>query len=230
MSVFRPQTPPRVRADTPPSPSDEATGEPLPERSGTAPAHGPARASARVVRGRLQHVRELGEHAPAALARTSRAARRARRELAVLLPVLVAIPALRWYQPGLFEQTAVKLAAAALLVVVGWNVARDLGRLAGPRVLGRVSGETAGPLDFLVRAVTLGGVILLALHIVGVNLAGSTLATGGTVGVIVVGLAAQQTLANLLAGLVLVVSRPLRIGDVVRLQSGLLAGSVEGTV
>ncbi len=221
MSVFRPPAPPQAPGHVPQPPAPE-TQQPL--------THEPARHPPRVVRDRLQQVRELGEHAPAALARTSRAARRAQRELAVLLPVLLAIPALRWYQPALFQQTVVQLAAAALLVIVGWNVARDLGRLAGPRVLGRVSGETAGPLDFLVRAVTLGAVILLALQIVGVNFTAGNLATGGTVGVILIGLAAQQTLANLLAGLVLVISRPLRIGDVVRLQSGSLAGSVEGTV
>jgi len=213
------------------TPQENSTAEPVPAPP---PPDGPQpvradRASAGV-RTRLRHVRSLGEQAPVVLARNvnSPALRRARRELALLLPVLIAIPMLHWLRPWLFEQPAVLLAAAAVLVAVGWTVARDLGRLAGPRVLGRVSGDTAGPLDFLVRAITLGTVILMALHIVGVSL--GTLATGGTMGVILVGLAAQQTLSNLLAGIVLMISRPLRIGDLVRLQGGVLAGSVEGTV
>ncbi|GAC1344937.1 MAG: hypothetical protein NVSMB29_18920 [Candidatus Dormibacteria bacterium] len=220
--------PPPVRSEAPvDQPRDAAPAgpvapsEPRPRRR--------AGARVRVVRDRFLYVRELGE-APAAVARnvTSRAGRRARRELALLLPVLIAIPVLNALHSSFFREPVAQLAAAALLVAVGWTVARDLGRLAGPRVLGRVSDQTAGPLDFLVRALTLGAVVLLALHIVGVSL--GTLAAGGTVGVILLGLAAQQTLGNLLAGIVLVISRPLRVGDVVRLQSGLLAGSVEGTV
>ena len=46
----------------------------------------------------------------------------------------------------------------------------------------------------------------------------------------VFGLAAQQTLGNLIAGVVLISARPLRIGDRVRLQGGGLAGQLEGTV
>jgi small-conductance mechanosensitive channel len=47
---------------------------------------------------------------------------------------------------------------------------------------------------------------------------------------VVFGLAAQQTLGNLIAGMVLISARPFRIGDRVRLQGGGLAGQVEGTV
>jgi small conductance mechanosensitive channel len=46
----------------------------------------------------------------------------------------------------------------------------------------------------------------------------------------VFGLAAQQTLGNLIAGVVLISARPFRIGDRVRLQGGGLAGQLEGTV
>jgi small conductance mechanosensitive channel len=45
---------------------------------------------------------------------------------------------------------------------------------------------------------------------------------------IILGLAAQQTLGNLFAGIVLLSARPFRIGDRVRLQGGNLAGIVEG--
>ena len=46
----------------------------------------------------------------------------------------------------------------------------------------------------------------------------------------IVGLAAQQTLGNLFAGLVLLSTRPFRVGERVRLVGGALAGSVEGIV
>ena len=46
----------------------------------------------------------------------------------------------------------------------------------------------------------------------------------------VLGLAAQQTLGNLIAGIVLLSARPFRVGDTVRLQAGPLAGQIEGVV
>ena len=44
------------------------------------------------------------------------------------------------------------------------------------------------------------------------------------------GLAAQQTLGNVFAGMVLLSARPFRVGDMVRLQAGTLGGQLEGTV
>jgi small-conductance mechanosensitive channel len=57
-----------------------------------------------------------------------------------------------------------------------------------------------------------------------------TLAVGGALTAVVVGLAAQQTLGNLFAGTVLLSARPFRVGERVRLQGGPLAGSVDGVV
>jgi small conductance mechanosensitive channel len=53
---------------------------------------------------------------------------------------------------------------------------------------------------------------------------------GGAVTAIVLGLAAQTTLGNLFAGVLLLSVQPFRVGDRVRLQAGNLAGQVEGTV
>ena len=46
----------------------------------------------------------------------------------------------------------------------------------------------------------------------------------------VIGLAAQQTLGNLISGMVLIAARPFRVGDRVRLQAGAVAGQIEGVV
>jgi small-conductance mechanosensitive channel len=46
----------------------------------------------------------------------------------------------------------------------------------------------------------------------------------------VLGLAAQQTIGNLFAGVLLLSVQPFRVGDRVRLQAGNLAGQLEGTV
>jgi small conductance mechanosensitive channel len=47
---------------------------------------------------------------------------------------------------------------------------------------------------------------------------------------VVLGLAAQQTLGNLFAGMVLLSARPFRVGERVRLQAGAVGGTIEGIV
>jgi small-conductance mechanosensitive channel len=53
---------------------------------------------------------------------------------------------------------------------------------------------------------------------------------GGAFATIIVTIAGQQALSNIFAGLVLLLSRPFQVGDVVLLRSGALGGQLEGTV
>src|SRR3954470_1878026 len=53
---------------------------------------------------------------------------------------------------------------------------------------------------------------------------------GGAVTGVVVGIAAQQSLGNVFAGVVLLLSRPFTVGDDIRLRSGALAGELNGRV
>jgi Mechanosensitive ion channel len=71
-------------------------------------------------------------------------------------------------------------------------------------------------------------VLLMTLDLSGVPV--GQLVLGGAVTGILVGIAGQQTLANVFAGLVLLLSRPFGIGDLIRLRSGALGGQLEGTV
>jgi small conductance mechanosensitive channel len=76
-------------------------------------------------------------------------------------------------------------------------------------------------------------VLLVAAMLVALRIAGltpRTVAVGGAVTAIVLGLAAQSTIGNLFAGVLLLSVQPFRVGDRVRLQAGNLAGQVEGTV
>jgi small-conductance mechanosensitive channel len=57
---------------------------------------------------------------------------------------------------------------------------------------------------------------IVALRIAGLQ--SGTLAVGGGFTAVVVGLAAQQVLGNMLAGLVLITNRPFRVGERVGLQ------------
>jgi small-conductance mechanosensitive channel len=87
---------------------------------------------------------------------------------------------------------------------------------------------TAGTVGFLIRLGTMGIALLIALRIAGVNT--SSLIAGSAFTAVVLGLAAQQTLGNLFAGMVLLTARPFRVGERVRLQAGAVGGAVEGIV
>jgi small-conductance mechanosensitive channel len=56
------------------------------------------------------------------------------------------------------------------------------------------------------------------------------LVLGGALTSVFVGIAAQQSLSNVFAGIVLLVARPFRVGDSIRLRAGALGGVLDGTV
>jgi small-conductance mechanosensitive channel len=124
--------------------------------------------------------------------------------------------------------TPVRVAAAVVMVVLGWALARDLGRFTAPALFRRMDPATAGTIGFLIRLVFLVIAALFSLHAAGLK--PETLAVGGAITAVVFGLAAQQTLGNLIAGMVLISARPFKVGDRVRLQAGGLAGQIEGVV
>jgi small conductance mechanosensitive channel len=122
----------------------------------------------------------------------------------------------------------VRIATVAVLIVVGSAATHWLVQGLSPRLYRRLDPATAGTLGFLVRLAVMIAVVVLALRIAGVNTA--TLAVGGAFTAIVLGLAAQQTLAGIFAGILLQSTRPFRVGERVRLVGGALAGSIDGTV
>src|SRR5499425_1888202 len=56
------------------------------------------------------------------------------------------------------------------------------------------------------------------------------LIVGGALTTILIGIAAQQSLSNIFAGLVLLLSRPFTVGETILLRSGAMGGLIEGTV
>jgi small conductance mechanosensitive channel len=125
-------------------------------------------------------------------------------------------------------ETPVRAVTVIALVILGWAIARDFGRGLGPPLFRRLDPATAGTVGFLIRLLTVGLALLVALRVAGIDT--RTLAVGGAFTAVIFGLAAQQTLGNLIAGTVLLSARPFRVGERVRLQGGQLAGQVEGTV
>lgn len=122
----------------------------------------------------------------------------------------------------------VKAATVLILITVGTIAVHWLVRGLSPRLFRRLDPATAGSLGFLIRLFTMSVVVIVALRIAGVTPA--TLALGGTITAVVLGLAAQQSLGGIFAGVVLQSTRPFRVGERVRLVGGFLGNPQEGTV
>lgn len=163
------------------------------------------------------------------------ATRHARQQAAVLLPLLLGVLVLYHQRVEILGRRTeqhwhawIQWGTVVALLVIGWSLARAVGRAAGPTFARRMDPATAGTAGFIVRLLTLVIIVLIALDVAGVNATG--LIAGSAFTAVVLGLAAQQALSNLFAGLVLLTVRPFRVGQRVRLQAGALGGTLEGVV
>jgi small conductance mechanosensitive channel len=166
----------------------------------------------------------LGSEIDAAAARRSK--RGAIYALVLIAAVLFCFSNRKTLFPGYGLE--VRIATVVLLVLLGVALARSLARGFAPMLYRRLEPGTAGTVGFLLRLLTIVIATVVALRIAGLQ--PGALAIGGGFTAVVVGLAAQQVLGNLLAGVVLITNRPFRVGERVRLQAGPLAGQVEGVV
>jgi small conductance mechanosensitive channel len=178
---------------------------------------------------------EAWERVGLAVQVSQRTVRRARRELIVLLPLLIAVLVLYHYRISLLGRhterswdTVIQWGTVIALLLVGWAFARDIGRAAGPTFFRRMDPGTAGTVGFLIRLGTMGITLLIALSVAGVRT--GSLVAGSAFTAVVLGLAAQQTLGNLIAGIVLLSARPFRVGERIRFQAGALGGQIQGVV
>jgi small-conductance mechanosensitive channel len=156
---------------------------------------------------------------------------RARIESLLLFAALIGVLVVYSLRDTLFGSewdTVVRTVTAVALVALGWQFARSIGHALGPPLFRRMDPGTAGTVGFVIRLASLLVAVVIALRVAG--LSPRTVAVGGAVTAVVVGLAAQQTIGNLIAGTVLISARSFRVGERVRFQGGALAGSVEGVV
>jgi hypothetical protein len=112
------------------------------------------------------------------------------------------------------------LLAGAATIGLG-NKARDV-------LQPSVGSAHAGIVRFSV--VLAGGLATIILTLQLFNIAVTQLVVGGALTGVLVGIAAQQSLANVFAGIVLLLARPFQVGDQVGIRSGALSGLIEGTV
>ncbi|HEY6493590.1 MAG TPA: mechanosensitive ion channel domain-containing protein, partial [Trebonia sp.] len=78
--------------------------------------------------------------------------------------------------------------------------------------------------------VLIGAITTLVVTLVLFGVPVGQLLLGGALTSVFVGIAAQQALSNVFAGLVLLLARPFKVGDSIRLRAGAISGEVGGTV
>jgi small-conductance mechanosensitive channel len=76
----------------------------------------------------------------------------------------------------------------------------------------------------------IGAIIIFITILALLKIPVTQLLVGGAVTTIFIGIAAQQSLGNVFAGVVLLFSRPFQVGDAILLRSGALGGQITGTV
>ena len=119
--------------------------------------------------------------------------------------------------------------AGALMLVVGGIIAvRALARAVRVGSREELGDARGAGLSLVVTLVGYLIVLISLLSTLGVNPAGLLL--GGAITGVVIGIAAQQTLSNFFAGVVLLINRPLAVGEYVVMRSGPLGGEYEGLV
>jgi small-conductance mechanosensitive channel len=134
----------------------------------------------------------------------------------------------RWHESGHLTSKAIAASTAviwclfALIAVLGLaGKARD-----ALRPVTGMSHASVVRYAIVLTGVVATLIVTLALLKVPVG----QLILGGAVTTILIGIAAQQSLSNVFAGIVLLLSRPFGVGDAVRFRSGALSGQIDGVV
>jgi small-conductance mechanosensitive channel len=117
---------------------------------------------------------------------------------------------------------------AAVVLVMGVLATRSASREVGRVAALRAPQSTAAPLRLLVQVVGYAFTVLAVLTVLEVDI--SQFLVGGALTGVVLGIAAQQALSNVFAGMVLQLARPYQVGSYVRVHSGAIGGPHEGTV
>jgi hypothetical protein len=125
-------------------------------------------------------------------------------------------------------RTAIMWGSAAAFLVVGVLATRRAAAALGHLISAR-SAAAAGPAIRLIT--TAAGYLVVFFAVLGIaGIPVEHLLVGAGLAGVVLGIAGQQTLGNVFAGMVLIVARPFTVGDHVRVRSGALGGIFDGDV
>ena len=127
----------------------------------------------------------------------------------------------RSHQIGSWAAIAVCFVAGVIAVRM---LAAEVARIANLRG----SPAAASALRLIVQLVGYLTVLVMVLGLLAVSI--QSVLLSGAIGSVVIGLAAQQSLSNVIAGIVLLVARPFVVGDYITLRAGAVGGQYDGTV
>ena len=122
------------------------------------------------------------------------------------------------------------IAAATAAAFFGFGIVATIGLSAkAEQIVERISSQSHAS---VVRYALLliGGITTLIITLVLFSVPVGQLLVGGALTSVFIGIAAQQALGNVFAGMVLLLAHPFRVGDSVRFQAGALWGQLDGTV
>jgi small-conductance mechanosensitive channel len=123
---------------------------------------------------------------------------------------------------------AAAIGGAIVFVALGSVAVQSIAREAGRRARVRLSASHAGAIRLVISLAGYALVAVLMLGELGVRV--DQLLLGGAVTGVIIGIAAQQSLGNVFAGLMLATARPFNLGDHLIIHSGTLGGPLEGRV
>lgn len=156
---------------------------------------------------------------------------------ALLVAIAAAVAASLWglngdlarhYHLSTSTQRVITICGAVVFFIFGMAAALGLSGKARATLQPLVGQAHAGVVRYVLVLIGVFVILTVSLKIGGVAV--NQLLVGGAVTAVVLGIAAQQSLGNLFAGLVLLFARPFRVGDQVRFRSGALSGQIEGVV
>lgn len=137
------------------------------------------------------------------------------------------------YQEDVFggefsKEDALQLAGTALVLIAGVLAVRATAAGAKTALRSHRDDPRGAPVGFIVSVIGYLVVVYSVVKLLGGDLGGLLL--GGALTGVVVGIAAQQTLGNFFAGIVLLLIRPFSVGETVVLKGSTLGGEYEGLV
>ena len=134
------------------------------------------------------------------------------------------------YWTGPANYTPKLIAAACIAAFCVFGASAVVGLAARPGTCSPPRSGTSHAAVVRYAILLVGGVTVLVITVSLCKVPIGQLLVGGAVTTILLGIAGQQSLANIFAGLVLLLSRPFAVGDYIRVKSGALGGVTDGLV
>ena len=132
------------------------------------------------------------------------------------------------FEPGHIGNSIVAVLAAVAFLVFATIAVVSLAGRTRERLQSVTGSAHAAVVRYVI--VLIGAILTISVTLALLKVPVGQLIVGGAFATIIITIAGQQSLSNIFAGLVLLLSRPFQVGDVILLRSGALGGPLEGTV